>query len=117
MSDDLKAQIDLLAAFPEQLKRQIQGLEEAALRFRPAADEWSIDENLEHITLTSHFLLKVIRKGVDRSLKRAKLYPIAASKSDLERMADVGHRRKEVDRLVHFHLQHVADAFAAPSDR
>ena len=49
MSDSVKAQIDILAAFPEQLKRQIQGLDEAALRFRPAPDEWSIMEIIGHI--------------------------------------------------------------------
>ena len=49
MSDSVKEQIDLLAAFPEQLKRQLQGLEDAALRFRPAPDEWSIMELVGHI--------------------------------------------------------------------
>jgi hypothetical protein len=49
MSDSVKSQIDLLAAFPEQLKRQLQGLDDAALRFRPAADEWSIMELVGHI--------------------------------------------------------------------
>lgn len=49
MSDAVKAQIDILAAFPEQLKRQIEGLDEAALRFRPAPDEWSILEIVGHI--------------------------------------------------------------------
>lgn len=49
MSDDIKSQIDLLAAFPEQLKRQIAGLDDAALRFRPAPDEWSIMELVGHI--------------------------------------------------------------------
>jgi hypothetical protein len=49
MSDGVKAQIDALAAFPEQLKRQIHGLEEAALRFRPAPDQWSIMEIVGHI--------------------------------------------------------------------
>ena len=49
MSDSVKEQIDLLAAFPEQLKRQLQGLEEAALRFRPGPDEWSIMEIVGHI--------------------------------------------------------------------
>lgn len=49
MSDALKSQIDTLAAFPEQLKRQIQGLEEAALRFRPAPDQWSIMEIIGHM--------------------------------------------------------------------
>ena len=49
MSDGAKAQIDLLAAFPEQLKRQVQGLDDAALRFRPAPNEWSIMELVGHI--------------------------------------------------------------------
>ncbi|MEP7189594.1 MAG: DinB family protein [Roseiflexaceae bacterium] len=49
MSDDLKAQIDLLAAFPEQLKRQLAGLDDAALRFQPAPNEWSIMELVGHI--------------------------------------------------------------------
>jgi hypothetical protein len=49
MSEGVRAQIDLLAAFPEQLKRQLQGLDDAALRFRPAPDEWSIMEIVGHI--------------------------------------------------------------------
>jgi len=32
----------------------------------------------------------------------------------LQRVRDVGHAREEVDRLVELHLQHVADALAAP---
>jgi hypothetical protein len=49
MSEGVKAQIDALAAFPEQLKRQIHGLEAAALRFRPAPDQWSIMEIVGHM--------------------------------------------------------------------
>jgi hypothetical protein len=49
MSDSIKTQIDLLAAFPEQLKRQLAGLDEAALHFRPAPDEWSILEIVGHM--------------------------------------------------------------------
>ena len=49
MSDDVKAQIDILAAFPDQLKRQIQGLDDATLRYRPAPDQWSIVEIIGHI--------------------------------------------------------------------
>jgi hypothetical protein len=49
MSDNLKAQIDLLAAFPEQLKHQLVGLDDATLRFRPASNEWSIMELVGHI--------------------------------------------------------------------
>lgn len=44
----------------------------AALRhFRPAPGRWTIDEVLEHITLTSHFLLKLIDKGGEKALRLA----------------------------------------------
>ncbi len=49
MSDTIKAQIDTLAAFPDALKRQVQGLSDAALRFRPTPDDWSIVEIVGHI--------------------------------------------------------------------
>jgi hypothetical protein len=49
MSDDTKASIDALAAFPHQLKQQLQGLDDAALRFRPAPGEWSAIELVGHI--------------------------------------------------------------------
>ena len=45
-----KAHVDALAAFPEQLKRQLEGLSDAALCFRPSADAWSIVEIVGHIT-------------------------------------------------------------------
>ena len=47
---EFKAQVDALAAFPEQLKRQLEGLSDAALRFRPAPDGWSIVEIVGHMT-------------------------------------------------------------------
>jgi hypothetical protein len=49
MSDNIKTQIDALAAFPDALKRQVQGLLDAALRFRPTPDDWSIVELVGHI--------------------------------------------------------------------
>lgn len=58
--------------------------------FKPSPDEWSIDENLEHITLTSHFLLKVIRKGVVRSIKRAQNQIIPETESNLEVIEPIG---------------------------
>ena len=45
-----KAQADALAAFPEDLKRELEGLSDAALRFRPSPDEWSIVEIVGHMT-------------------------------------------------------------------
>jgi uncharacterized damage-inducible protein DinB len=44
-----KAQIDELAAFPAALKAQLQGLSDAALRFQPSPDSWSIVEIVGHM--------------------------------------------------------------------
>jgi hypothetical protein len=49
MSDDIKTSIEMLEAFPAELKRQLQGVSDAALRFRPAAGEWSAIELIGHI--------------------------------------------------------------------
>jgi hypothetical protein len=49
MSDDLKANLDALAAFPATLKQQLQNVSDAALRFRPTPDAWSIMEIVGHI--------------------------------------------------------------------
>lgn len=49
MSDEIKTLLDELAAFPGALKRQLQDLPDAALRFRPAPDAWSIVETVGHI--------------------------------------------------------------------
>lgn len=49
MSEEIKSQIDALAAFPDALKRQVQSLPDAALRFRPAPEAWSIIEIVGHI--------------------------------------------------------------------
>jgi hypothetical protein len=42
---------------------------EATRQYRPQNGGWTIDEILEHIELTSHFLLKLIDKGTIKALK------------------------------------------------
>ncbi len=54
-------------------------------------DSWSIDEILEHVTLTNDFLLLVIRNGRDKALKRARTQPIEQDQSDLEPISVIGH--------------------------
>jgi hypothetical protein len=45
----IKSQIDDLAAFPAVLKKQLQGLSDEALHFRPSPEGWSILELVGHI--------------------------------------------------------------------
>lgn len=44
-----KAQLDQLAAYPNTLRQQVRGLSDEAVRFRPAAGEWSIVEIIGHM--------------------------------------------------------------------
>ena len=45
---------------------------EALKSYRPADNGWTISEILEHIALTSHFLLILIEKGADKALRNVK---------------------------------------------
>ncbi len=68
------------------------GQSEESRSYKPRDGGWSIDEILEHITLTSHYLLIIIRKGRDKALKRtAQGEQIIAGESDLDRLTPIGH--------------------------
>lgn len=57
----------------------------------PREGGWSIDEILEHITLTNHFLLIIIRKGCAKAVKRAATMPILEEESDLDALLPIGN--------------------------
>jgi DinB family protein len=63
-----------------------------ALGYRPADKGWTIAEILEHITLTSHFLLIVATNGSAKALKRAQSHAIDDSESDLTKLVVIGTR-------------------------
>lgn len=48
-TDATKEHLAALLAFPAALRQQLAGLGEEALRFRPAAGEWSAVENIGHL--------------------------------------------------------------------
>jgi hypothetical protein len=66
----------------------------AALRcYKPTSGGWSIDEILEHITLTNHFLMLVVRNSARKALKRAASgTPISCAESDLDILDPIGRR-------------------------
>ncbi|MCC6458862.1 MAG: DinB family protein [Saprospiraceae bacterium] len=65
--------------------------------YRPANGGWTIDQILEHIELTSHFLLKLIDKGGAKALRRAAASDWAANwqayRVDAEKLASIGQYR------------------------
>jgi hypothetical protein len=64
------------------------------LNYRPKDQGWTIAEILEHITLTSHFLLIVASNGCAKALKRAQSQSIKDSESDLSKLAVIADRGK-----------------------
>ena len=62
------------------------------LAYRPADKGWTIAQILEHITLTSHFLLIVATNGCAKALKRAQSQAISDSESDLAKVTVIGMR-------------------------
>jgi hypothetical protein len=59
--------------------------------YLPQDNGWSINDLLEHVSLTSHFLLIVIRKGCEKAVKRAKTQPVPTVESDLNAISVIGH--------------------------
>lgn len=61
--------------------------------FQSASRGWTIDQVLEHISLTNHFLMVTLRKAVEKAVRRAALgQPIPAGESDLQRLEAIGRR-------------------------
>jgi hypothetical protein len=66
---------------------------DAGLRgYRSRAGGWTIDEVLEHVTLTNHFLMLTLRKWVEIALRRVGRTPITEGESDLGILDVVGQR-------------------------
>lgn len=64
---------------------------QAMRAYRPVDGGWTIDEILEHVTLTSHYLLIVIRNSCTTCLKRRATRPIVGDESNLDQMAHIAH--------------------------
>ncbi|GHO88692.1 DinB family protein [Dictyobacter formicarum] len=68
------------------------GMPEESRAYQPQDGGWSINEILEHITLTSHYLLIIINKGCAKALRKAAQgETIPAGESDLTRLEPIGH--------------------------
>jgi DinB superfamily len=62
-------------------------------RFKPISGGWSIDQILEHITLTNHFLMLVIRRWSEKAVGKAQRGQVVPEgESDLARLDIVGQR-------------------------
>jgi hypothetical protein len=79
---DVFAEIDAWFERPRELRA-----------FQPSAGGWTIDQVLEHVSLTNHFLMLTLRKAVERAIGRASRGElILEGESDLGRLETVGER-------------------------
>jgi len=74
--------------------------------YRPADQGWTIAEILEHIALTSHFLLKLIDKGTNKALRKSQEHSLEDQiqhfDDDLSRLDQIGiHKSFEWIRPEH----------------
>ncbi len=49
-----------------ELEKQVAGLSEAQLQFKPAPDKWSISQCLEHIIRSERMIFDMAKKGLDQ---------------------------------------------------
>ena len=67
--------------------------DEQLRRFKPASDNWSVDQVLEHVTLTNRYLMLTLGKWVRIAEQRARRGdPIPSGESDLDRLLVIGER-------------------------
>ncbi len=65
----------------------------AMRRFKPLAGGWSLDQILEHVTLTNYFLMLVIRRWTAKAVRKAQRgAAIPEGESDLARLDILGER-------------------------
>jgi len=94
----------LLAYFDKttaDLKKSIAGLTPAQLKFKPAADRWSISQCLEHIVLTEKALFDYARKGMDTAANPGRRNEVKTSDENIIKgMEDRSHKVKTTTELT-----------------
>ena len=81
---------DIIDRIKEELNRSFEELfhwfesPHNLLDYAPANRGWTIRQILEHISLTNHFLLILIRKGVNRSIEKASITDYSALLHDYD---------------------------------
>lgn len=96
-------QISALAAFPEQLRKQVAGLHVDALRYRPAPSEWSITEVIGHLIDIDVLMRARIGKMVSSDNPQLQALDINGSVRDRD------YQNKQATFLLHSLAEHRAE--------
>jgi hypothetical protein len=69
-SSELTAYQQQIEEIKAEARELTQGLDEARFNWRPAADAWSIEECLSHLTMVGQWELRAIEEAVERGRER-----------------------------------------------
>lgn len=70
----------------EDLRKQVEGLSEAQLAFKPATDRWSISQCLEHIVLSEKMLFDMAKKELEKAPQPERKNEVKVSDENLKQM-------------------------------
>src|SRR3546814_11709249 len=62
--NDKAVLLDYYRKTEKQLKKQLDGLSSAQLQFKPSADQWSINQCMEHIIKTEKMLFDMAKESL-----------------------------------------------------
>lgn len=83
------------------LKKSTENLSTAQLRFKPAADKWSVGQCLEHIVTTEKMLFGFAKQAIEKPASPERRSEVKASDEDIIRgINDRSYKAKATDDLT-----------------
>ena len=95
-----KDAIQLLQSTEMDLLEEVKGLSEAQLKYKPAADRWSVEECVKHIATTEQMLWQMTEGGIKQPANPEKRSEIKMTDEQVIKMIeDRSTKRQTVDPL------------------
>lgn len=95
-----KDAIQLLQSTEKDLLQEIKGLSEAQLKYKPAADRWSVEECVKHIATTEQMLWQLTEGGIKQPANPEKRSEIKMTDEQVVKMIeDRSTKRQTSDPL------------------
>ena len=90
----------LLKSTEKELLQEIKGLSEAQLKYKPAADRWSVEECVKHIAATEQMLWQMTEGGIKQPANPEKRAEIKMTDAQVIQMIeDRSTKRQTFDNL------------------
>jgi hypothetical protein len=95
-----KDAIQLLQSTEKDLLQEVKGLSEAQLKYKPAADRWSVEECVKHIATTEQMLWQMTEGGIKQPANPEKRSEIKMTDEQVVKMIeDRSTKRQTSDPL------------------